>query len=389
MRSVRGAFSELVTNVGANPADPQALSRSCGLNKNLAWKVAKLIQTEDLAVALQQMPGAAGIKIFLNSMERAGASESLLKTARETIHEFDELVKLHSGDRATLEMMGSALSQIGRKQRDEYHRKLLYQGGSYVWGAQARVVLKVGIVGPGAGDGLLDFASLSSLVDFRRIRPNVTWVMASRRAQNDDGSGMFPPVPEPIDPRCAGNNKPPLMLDFCSHPVPDLRCVQDDKCIAFELPAGPVGNTGVLTCVSGTIQRGLPYYRSPLNEWGEHVVTCSIPARVFILDLFFHQDFTFAIPPEMTLHSELDAATPYPGNRRDRDELPIQEALQDLGAGPLPLATPDVADYNRMVQAMFDRANWRPADFHGFRVKIAYPAHPASLMLRYRLPDAP
>ncbi|MBN2445805.1 MAG: hypothetical protein JXO22_03720 [Phycisphaerae bacterium] len=389
MRSVRGAFSELITDVGASPHDSQGLSRACGLNKNLAWKVSKLIQTEDPAVAIQQMPGSGGIEIFLRSMERAGAREALLKTARDAIRDFDKLIQLHSGDRATLEMMGSALSSTGRQQRDEYHRRLLFQGGSYVWGAQARVMLKVGIVGRGKADGLLDFLSLSALVGFRRLRPDVTWTMAARRARHDDGSPMFPPGPEPIDPNSAGDDKAPLMLDFCSGPLPHLRRVEDATGISFELPEGPVGNTGALTCVTGTIQRGIPYYRSPSNEMGEHRATCDLPAELLLFDLFIHNSFTFAMPPEMGLYSDLNTFGPYPGRGRDFNRLPIYETLQDLGCGPLPLATPDVANYNQMVQTMFDRVGWRPTDFRGYRVKIAYPACPASVVLRYDLPEAP
>jgi hypothetical protein len=387
MRAIRGAFSEIITAVGANPQDSQGLSRACGLNKNLAWKVSKLIQTDDPAVALQQMPGAGGIEIFLKSMERAGAADTLLRTARAAVKEFDDLIKRHSGDRATLDMMGSALSANGRQQRDEYHRKLLFQGGSYVWGAQARVSLKVGIVGLGAEEGLLDFASLSALIEFRRLRPDVCWTMASRRARNDDGSAMFPPGPEPLDPRSGGAN-PPLMLDFCSQPLPELRRTEEATGITFELPEGPVGNTGALTCVTGTLQRNLPYYRSPLNEWGDHTAICNIPAQLLVFDLFIHNKFTFAIPPELALYSELDAVAPYPARGRHRNRLPIYETLQDLGSGPLPLATPEVANYNQMVQAMFDRTGWQPTDFHGYRVKIAYPTCPASLVLRYRLPEA-
>lgn len=389
MRAVRGAFSELITDVGASPQDAQGLSRACGLNKNLAWKVSKLIQTEDPAVAIQQMPGTSGISIFLRNMERAGARAELLKTAREAVEGFDELVKVHSGDRATFEMMGSALSENGRQQRDEYHRKLLFQGGSYVWGAQVRVILKVGIVGPGNGDGLLDFISLSALVAFRRLRPDVTWTMAARRARNDDGSPMFPPPPEPIDPRCGGDDQPPLMLDFCSQPQPALRRVVDSAGISFELPEGPVGNTGALTCVTGTIQRGIPYYRSPSNKMGEHRVICNLPAELLIFDLFIHKSFTFAMPPNMGLYSDLSSDGPPAGRGPDFNRLPMHEKLQDLGCGPLPLATPDVAQYNQMVQAMFDRVEWSPSDFHGYRVKIAYPACPASVKLRYDLPEAP
>jgi hypothetical protein len=388
MRAVRGAFAELIAAVGADPQDVQDLTRTCSLNKNLAWKVSKLVQTDDPAIALQQMPGSAGIEIFLKNMQKTGAAEELVQTARDAIAEFEELIRLHSGDRATLEMMGSALSTSGRQQRDEYHRKLLFRGGSYVWGAQARVMLKVGIVGLGAEEGLLDFASLGGLLDFRRLRPEVSWAVASRGARNDDGSAMFPPGPEPIDQRCDPDG-PPLMLDFCSRPLPELTRVDEPTGIAFELPQGPVGNTGALTCVTGTVQRGLPYWRSPTNMQGEHAVICNIPAQAFVFDLFIHEKFDFAIPPEMALYSEIDARIPFPARRSSRNELPIHETLQDLGTGPLPLATPEVPQYNNMVKAVFDRCGWSPTTFRGFRVKIAYPTCPATLVLRYPLPEKP
>ena len=386
---MRGAFSELISDVGVDPQDPQELASACGLNKNLAWKVAKLIQSEDPAVAIQQIPGNSGVSIFLRKMERAGARSELLKTARDAINNFNELVRLHSGDRATLEMMGSVLSDNGRQQRDEYHRKLLFQGGSYVWGAQARVMLKVGIIGPGGEPGLADFLSLSAVIAFRRLRPDVTWTMAARRAHSDDGNSMYPPGPEPIDPRSDGDDKAPLMLDFCSRPLPILRRVVATTGINFELPEGPVGNTGALTCVTGTIHRRLPLYRSPSDTMGIHQVICDLPAELLLFDLFVHNSFTFAMPPSVALHSDLSIYGPHRVSTSDSKRLPFYETLQDLGSGPLPVATPDVGNYNKMVQAMFDRVEWSPSDFHGYRVKIAYPACPASITLSYELPPPP
>ena len=389
MRSLRGAFSQLITSVGANPRDPQSISRSFGLNKNLAWKISKIVQADDLALVIQQMPGSAGLNIFLRSMKRAGASQELLESARGAISDFEELIEIHSGDRATLEMMGSELSSAGRQQRDEYYRKLLFQGASYVWGVQARVSLKVGVVGPGDGPGLLDFASLNALVDFRRLRPDVTWTLASRRCRNDDGSEMATFASEAIDPRHGGPDCAPLVEDFCSQPLPELRRVVVAGNANIELVEGPVGNTGARTCVIGTIQRRVPYYRAPENEFGEHTAISDTPAELMILDLFFHRDFTFAIPPETGLYSELGARAPYPARGRDRNILPLNEPLQDLGTGPLLLATPEVKRYSQMVQLMFDRMGWTPTDFHGFRMRIPYPACPTAVVLRYPLPEAP
>jgi hypothetical protein len=75
-----------------------------------------------------------------------------------------------------------------------------------------------------------------------------------------------------------------------------------------------------------------------------------------------------------------------PGTERERNRLPLHETLQDLGAGPLVLATPEVPRHRQMIQAMFDGAGWDASAFHGFRMKINYPACPTALVLRYRLP---
>ncbi len=389
VRSLRGAFAELLAAVGADPRDHQSISGRLGLNKNLAWKISKIVQADDPPVAFEQMPGAAGIRIFLRSVEKAGVDGGLLKSAREAVQGFERLIEVHSGDRATLEMMGSGLSAAGRPQRDEYHRKLLFQGASYVWGAQTRVNLKVGVVGPGAGRGLLDFVSLNGLIDFRRLRPDVSWVLARRHSNNDDGTEMATSASEPIDLAFNRRDQAPLMAEFCSKPLPEFRRVEAPGTTAFELVEGPVGNTGALTCVFGAIQRGIPYFRTPENEWGEHSARCDIPSELLILDLFFHESLTFAMRPEALLYSELTAFMPQAGRENERHRLPLNETLQELGAGPLPLATPEVPRYNRMVGAAFDRTGWDPADFRGFRMKIAYPAAPTALVLRYRLPEAP
>lgn len=386
VRSVRGAFSDLLSQAGADAQDPQSISERIGLTKTLAWKVSKMVQADDPAVALQHMPGASGIRLLLRGAERAGVGPAPIRIARDAVADFERLIKVHCGDRATLDIMGGELSPSGRQQRDEQHRRMLYQGASYVWGAQARVVQKIGVVAPGASEGLLDFASVNALVDFRRLRPDVSWVMAARHGNNDDGSEMSTRAVEPIDPAFGGPDQCPLMGDFCSANLPTLERRSDRLGVTFELVDGPIGNTGALTCVVGAIQRGIPYYSEPSNEWGIHRAMCDVPAEVLIVDLFLHRSFAFAIPPEALLVSEMHAASG-PATR-DR-QLPLNETLQDLGVGPQPPATPEVPGYKRIVRAVFERTGWNAGEFHGFRMKIAYPACPTALILRYRLPETP
>lgn len=386
-RSLRGTFAEIIAAAGADPRDANAIGQRLAINKNLAWKLSKIVQADDPFLALEQMPGGPGTRIFLTSAAKAGVPDALIDSARDAITEYEELIRVHSGDRATLEMMGSELSPAGRRQRDENHRKLLFQGASYVWGAQARAILKMGVVGPGRAPGTLDIATMSGLFDFRRLRPAVSWIMASRHMNNDDGTRMDDVVFEAVDPRSQGRDQAPLIPEFCSQPTPQLRSFVDRTQTCFELVEGPIGNTGAITCVVGTIQRNIPAHRTPGNEWGEHSARIDTPAELLIVDMFFHKDFAFAIPPEPVLYSELGDVATAPGPTRERRRLPLNESLEDLGLDPLPIATPEIPRHSQMVRTLFDRMGWSPKDFQGFRIRIAYPAYPTALMFRYRLPD--
>ncbi|MFG0252115.1 MAG: hypothetical protein ACF8NJ_04495 [Phycisphaerales bacterium JB038] len=384
---LRRAFLEPIVALGADPNSGPSIAAALGINRNLGWKLSRIVQSDDPAAVFQQMPGAGGVQILIKSLEGADLSPELVEAAKNAIDEYERLIRVHSGDRSALEMMGSALSPTGRKQRDEYHRKLLFQGASYVWGVQARVNLKLGVVAPGAEPGMLDFASLNALLDFRRIRPDVTWIMASRRSRNDDGTVMATQASEVLDERYAGAEQAPLVEDLCSKPLPEFRRYEEGGWTRFELVEGRVGNTGALDCVLGTIQRQIPYYRTPANEWGVHQAKSDIPAELMLIDVFFHRDLEFAFSPEAVLYSE--AAVMLPEPQRERYRLPLSETLQDLGMTGLPPVTPEVPQYPQIMAKVYERTGWSPADFRGIRMKIAYPAYPTALVLRYKLPPAP
>lgn len=389
VRAVRRSFAQLLTAAGLDPTVPQVISRRIGLNKNLAWKISKVVGDEDPAVVLQQMPGPAGIRIFFEGLERAGATEAHLQSARSAVDAYDNLIRTHCGDRASLDTLSTDLSPAGRAVVDEQHRKLLFQGGGHVWGVQARLMLKLAVIKPSDDGETLDLAHVSGLFDFRRLRQRASWAMASRHWKTDRGSKMNMPLPEPVDPRFAGVGEAPLMADFCSNPLPTLIKYEHSTGATFELPEGPIGNTAAIDCVIGTVQRGVPKFRTDEDEWGEHNAICDTPAEQLIYDLFIHESMTFAHEPEALLLSDLRSSMRYPGRDRSRDLLPLGEALRDLGQSDLAPATPEWPRYGDLNQYVFDRLGWKPSEFLAFRIKVAYPVCPSSLVLRYPLPPCP
>ncbi|MFG0312631.1 MAG: hypothetical protein ACF8LL_00375 [Phycisphaerales bacterium] len=383
VRGLRVAFSELLMSIGADPSTPGSISEHLGLNKNLAWKLTKIIGAEDPAAALEQMPGPPGIRILLKGIEKTKAEPPLVQTARDAISDYERLIEVHTGDRATLDMMGSNLATKGRQARDEQHRKLLFQGSSYVWGAQTRTLLKIGMMMPSAREGCVDLANVNSFIDFRRIRPDVSWIM-SRRSSSDDAnrSGNVYAL-EALDRSYAqGENVAPLMPAFCSDPIPELRRVKDRDAESYELTEGPAGNTGALTCTAGTMHRELPMYGTPENSWGTHIARCEVPSELMIVDMLFHRDLTFAMDPIVELYSDVAGMT----STHVRTKLHLSEQLMDLGVSRTPPPTPQFARYRAMIDWLMERTGHAYEDFHAFRIKIAYPAFPTALEIKHPLP---
>jgi hypothetical protein len=116
VHGLRGALLELYRAVGADPTRPQEVSRRFNLNKNLTWKVARIIGAEEAFTAVPLIPGPGGLDILLDAMSQAGAPSDALTRVREAIEEFDRMIELHTGDRNQLELVLDSMG-AGRRWR--------------------------------------------------------------------------------------------------------------------------------------------------------------------------------------------------------------------------------------------------------------------------------
>lgn len=385
-RLVRTTLSSLMMSAGMDPHDPQVLTRKWGVNKTLSWKISKIVQTDDPFLALQQVPGREGMDVLLKKGHAAGVEPRFLEAARDAVEQLERLIEAHCGDRATFEIMAGDATPQGRQQREEHHRKQLFQGASYVWGVQARMYLNLRFVAPTANDpAKADIASVMGLLDFRRLRENVRWLMSRRKLNHDDGSPISLADFDPIDPASAGQVVP-LMPEFCSHAELPLTITRDESSATAELTPDRVGNAGTLTYFAGAIERRFPNVRTAQDRVGSLWAFSNTPVELLMYDIYIHESLAHAIPPQFMLCSLLG---PLQAGRSDYDryKLPLAEQLVDLGpAVPAPV-TPEVPRYGELLDAVFARAGWNASEFRAFRIKIAYPPIPTALIMQYPLPE--
>jgi hypothetical protein len=389
LKDLRSSLSALVESVGADASFPQEMSRRFGLDKSLTWKVARVIGGDDTLSAATHMPGRAGLLTFVDALEHAGAPHERAGSVRDAIDRFESFITTHSGDRSTLEIMLGGVSERLSPKRIEFFRKLAFQGNSAIWGVQAKTQVSLHFIAPNPTDpDKLDVGIVCGLIDFRRLRPDALWAVASRFHLIDDGTlDAFKKV-VPIDP-ALGPRDTPLLRQFCSQPLAELREVPAGPGIRYEFTEGPVGITAAATCILGWLDRGdVSRYRSETDNYGEHIVNLNTPVETLVHDVYIHRSLGFAIPPEVHVYSQMPGGPVYPRDGRKKGVMALPEETIDLGSPPdctiaaLPRCT-------QMVEFAARNLGWALSDFHGFRYRLKYPPLPALALFRYRLPERP
>lgn len=388
----RAALSDLFAALRLSPTEPQELARQVGLDKSLAWKLCRVLAGGEPTAIVPHMPGAPGMKTVLDRFSRAGAPAAKRRALQAAYEVFERVVATHAGDRSTLLQMtggkegGGASSSAA--QMAESQRRMAFRGNSGTLGVTARMQFMARFVVPNPGTPKeADFARVSGLKEFRRLRGDVAWTVSTDWTYHDDGSTAATANGSPIDSRFAKNGLPPLMGDFCSQPLPELRCTPiPNRGCRFELVEGDVGRTAATTCVLGWHRAStVPTARTAEDKSVEFSTWVRTPVEKLVCDLFMHRDIPMAGEMSVHLISMLDGTPPTELLAQGRGLLPLHESLEPLGTPP-DTVVPDMPEYSRLTAAVFDRYKWDPSHFRGYRLAMKYPPLPSALMMRYELP---
>lgn len=383
VEQLRGALTELLAGVDADPSIPYAVSRYLGVNKNLAWKVCRIVTSNDPWLSVEALPGAQGVEIFLSAAGEKGAAERSITAVRSALREFQDLIDAHAGDRRTLELM-LASHPTSPPEPMEESRRLAFEGNSAIWGIQARLRFSAFFAAP-AGDDRewADVVNLGGLIDVRRMRPDVTAPVFVVHAYNDDGTSRTASY-EPLDPGAAADDPSFLMPRFCSPNAPVLVPVRVDRAVRYELPKGPVGRRSLASWVFGAkVPRIGRVQRDERNRFGQHSTRLFVPVENLLIDLFVHRDLPFH-DFERALVSQL-AGEQFAGVLREGECLPLHEPLLEVGGRPPVVATPLMPGYSELVRWTIERVGWNSDRFTCRRFVMRFPPIPTVVVLRYAL----
>ena len=385
--ALQDALRELSASIDADLSVPYPLSKRLGIDKNLTWKAARILQAGGPTEALKHLPGKSGRELFLDAFKRAGAPLQRVDAVSRAVSALEATVLLHTDDKATLELVLDGIPQKGGELL-ETSRKLAFRGNSGIWGVQARTRLTSVFLAPTAGDDdLVDLALVAGFFRFRRLREETPWPILKLRHITHEGEAQPPSPSEPLDEAGVLEGGPSLLTDFSTDPAPPIRSYETRTNRVIELPEGPIGNPGAVDLVFGERFRGFaPRWAETAGETAEHQSDVDLPVEHLQFDLFVHRSLPLAKAPTFQLLGRLGRDVAPAGDRRKADALPIHEEIVSIEPSPRDLKTDWFPRYPELIESVSARCGWNPSDFRVLRVTMDYPPAPTTAVILHELP---
>jgi hypothetical protein len=393
---VREAFAAVIDALPRASGKASEVARILKIDRKLAWKFWRVVNSPDSFAIVSHLPGAPGVEIFLNAARDHGVAPATISSAQAAFAALEKLITAHAGDRASFEMMVKAFAVDPLEQQELAHRKASFAGNSFTWGVQARTQVVAIILAPSQMPGKIDTTWVGGLIDLRRLRPKVAWVVARTGFFADDGQTQPSITPEmTLQQReeAAAGYRIPLLTEFCSSPQPEFRTrLTEHGQVEIELVEGPVGEQAAITCLfcadpyRGVGARAASPGDAPV-QLNAHVRT---PSTMLVFDVLAPPDLFGPIVCSAAVYSEVHREVRSAATRDERYRLPIHLAVQHLGRSPgaTALRTPHVPNYPQMIRHICQRYGWNADDFEVHRLLMPYPVVPSAVVVSFDLPVA-
>jgi hypothetical protein len=390
---LRSALSRLVESCNVSPTAAGDIARIFKLNRNIAWRIVKMLASEDPASGIMHMPGEEAIEAITHALIDHGASAEPIARFRAACDAFERVITAHAGDRDTLELILDGMDGVGAGERLERSRRLAFRGLSGVWGVQARVRCSTNFIAPSAKDpSRLDLGLIGGVVDFRRLRPGPRWPLFRPRTYDENGNPIAsPPGVEALDSRYQRDPGPKFLSEYCSDSMPEISVIQQPNGWVYELCDWPVGNTGAFTCFFGQVARAAaPRTRTPTELHAENFAHIAMPVETLQFDLIVHKSLDFLLAPDVFVLGQPDGIGPVtacsartPGGAH---LIPIGTDMQELPGSAPDMTSPLVPAYRGMIESVMERQGHQLRDFRALRLLIKYPPMHSTVLLRSDLP---
>jgi hypothetical protein len=370
------SLADLLAHIPGDVQRPAHLQHTLGTDYKVSWQIFQIARAEDPLAVSHHVPSKVLMRKLTTSAVERGVPARVAGRVDKAVDAFNAVVEAYADDRSAFDAMLASLAggEAGEAVSIQ-HRRNAYRSDCPLWGVQTGVTLAQIYTRISPHGNGIDEYGIHFKHELRRLRHNVMPVLHGSRAHTVDG-----PLPQSatvaLEPEAMQKYGAPLLPQFCSQPLPQLLSVPvEGGWIYSVLDSGELGRKGSADVAFG-IMHETPFVRDENDRPLAHVgvgLNHTMPTELVVLELFLHKPSFGSNAPEFEAIAAGPGGDKLPGILRRARTFQMHERVELLGPVPQMEPLAKVPRYNEMVDYIFQKAQWNPAEFHAFRVQIPYP----------------
>jgi|TARA_R110002072_G_scaffold85263_4_gene193241 hypothetical protein len=381
----RDTYARIIEQKCPGSKSVTSVAKAFGIHRKLAWQVIKVAYAEDPFVAAKHMPTPKSVKVWSDAVQEHGMASEHLESIHSSSEQFQSLIKSHASNRSEFEMLIESCNKNGDHSAEERWRQQAFEGNCFTWGAHCNTLLALCILMPSEDrENYFHAAQIKGMMGFRQTRPDMRWVVNQSVAVDDDIQHEQAMERQAIDPAAALEyNGVPVLPEYCSNPMPKLeRSRTHDGMMQDEFLSSEVGLQGQRTLVTGELLRNIaPTHAMPNDKIAHFGSSVRTPTEMFHFDLFVKAGLFGDVERELKVFSDIVASITFSPS----DELILSDKISKMGRGISLAHAPDLPGYHDLAASIFSRLSLNPDEYELYRIRIAYPPFPCTIMVKHEL----
>lgn len=396
--TLRTALVAVLAEVGGASIRPVALARALKLDDSLAARLLRSVRASDPLSSLRELPAPQGLRLFLDAASRAGISPAARQAADSAVSELEKLINELPLGRTSLDTAIDGWLPSGRARAERAAKQAVYKALAQTLGYTVDTACFSLAIQPSASGECCDALSFMALDGIRRQREGSPILLfgvthSEFVAQAEARKHLPQQIIETLSgEREATDAKKFLLMDVGDTGTLPIKYVDRGTHTRLVLDSSePPLNIPITTAMANVARNAYMRYQSPTATTEAVHFAIKIPIRVFVQDLFLHEDVYPALIP--TLVSRLDYFSNDPSVRDpellEMDQIDVDADYVRLGWGLGRIGVKEWAGYEPAIRSTFQRAGWDPDRFRAFRCYVRHPFPFLSMTTWFDLPKAP
>jgi hypothetical protein len=372
---LRRTLTPVLESVAGVRPRPTRVSRAIGLDKSLASRLVRAVQSSSDLDLMHLVPSPGGLNIFADLATRHADPASIANLLMAT-ERFEQLLDSVPGGRASIDAQIAESSQVALLKREHIAKQASFKSMSFLLGHFCDVVSTTLFLVPSANGRRVDGIEIQRRIGLRRMRPSTPLVLLGIWGEPEDALSENAISFETLEGERGSRNPAGFLLpDFSTQPLPKLDVLQEGELTALVLAGDPSLHAPSQLTSTMIIRNGWPIQpESRVQALRGYVL--HTPCRQVVRDVCIAESLYPDATPQVSFvlpGPRPSMRAPGENGRRHYSEVDLARSIEPRPAGPQAYDIPGVVNHSAVVRHVLERTGHSLTPFRSWRLAVTYP----------------